>query len=212
MTETQDFVVSDPHFFHELVSHERGFSSAKEHNQWIIDLWRSVVTGVDRVFILGDLTSGGRTVTERALDVVAALPGEKHFISGNHDEVHPANPKALRLQRRWLGVFETVNPFLSYTFFTGERRRQLSLSHFPYAGDHTETDRFSDWRLKSSPRWLLHGHTHSTSDKVHDGNQIHVGLDSWRSLVPMSTIVRLIEIAESRSDHDVLTAREEEPR
>lgn len=197
-TDDEDFYTSDAHLGHLIAARDRGFSTTDEHDEWFIDLWRSVVKPTSRVFVLGDLTSGGREVTDRALEIIDSLPGEKHFIAGNHDECHPANRRALGAQRRWLKVFSTVNPFLLMSTMIEDRRRGIALSHFPYSGDHVgDHDRFEDWRLRPSERWLLHGHTHSTRDKVHDGNQLHIGLDSWRSLVPMSTIKRLISISEA---------------
>jgi calcineurin-like phosphoesterase family protein len=59
--------------------------------------------------------------------------------------------------------------------------RQVLLSHFPYegGGDHTETERFTQYRLRGEGLWLLHGHTHWQHIQVHDRRQLHVGLDAW---------------------------------
>ena len=82
-----------------------------------------------------------------------------------------------------------------------ERR---SLSHFPYTGDHTETDRHTEYRLRDRNLPLLHGHTHSPNRLSRgrprglgipgvipwDGPlQIHVGVDAWNM-----TPVNLTEI------------------
>lgn len=196
------FFTSDHHFLHELVAKSRGFSCSQEHDDWVIEGYRNVVTDKDRVFFVGDLTGGGAQVTEAALEIVAELPGEKHFVTGNHDETHPSNPKAIRRQRRWLEVFESVNPFVELRVIIGERRRHLSISHFPYFGDgaHADEDRFSQWRLKQSDSWLLHGHTHRARQQRHDGRQIHIGLDAWHAPVSLDTITRIITNYEKETE------------
>ncbi len=194
-----DYITSDPHLGHSLVARSRGFKTVEAHDDWVIGGIRSLLRDGDRLFIAGDLTPGGSIVTERALELIASLPAEKHFISGNHDEVHPANRKALRRQRRWLEVFETVNPFLQVVIEVAGTKRYVSISHFPYEGDaaHSSEDRYSRWRLPKSNDWLLHGHLHDPLLKLH-GRSIHIGLDAWRGLVSFDTIALLIEDAERR--------------
>ena len=204
---------TDPHLFHDKVAVERGFGTPESpdlegHAQWFKKLCLESLRPQDKLLIGGDLTGGGAEATERALELIDELPGEKHFVSGNHDIVHPSHRHAIREQRRWLQVFHSVNPFLQLILGEGDRRRWVAVSHFPYFGDaaHASKERFPEWRLKQSDRWLLHGHVHDPYQHVHDGNQLHVGLDAWRSLVSEETVLRTIEIAESRRDPQTIKA------
>ena len=81
---------------------------------------------------------------------------------------------AHRWQRTYLEVFDSVQPFARHVIGPAE----VLLSHFPYAGDHTEQDRHAQYRLRDEGRWLLHGHTHA-NNRHHSPRQIHVGLDGW---------------------------------
>ncbi|ADX31992.1 hypothetical protein TPA2_gp78 [Tsukamurella phage TPA2] len=85
-------------------------------------------------------------------------------------------------QRRYLEVFESVQPFARHRFVVDDQRREVLLSHFPYqdGGDHTEYERYQQYRLPSRGRFLLHGHTHSPLAHVRNSRQIHVGWDAWR--------------------------------
>jgi len=111
--------------------------------------------------------------------LIAELPGTKHLIAGNHDRCHPMHRDAHNWQRRYLEVFDSVQSF-------ARRRiagRQVMLSHFPFSGDHTFEDRYTQYRLRDEGAWLLHGHTHSMSKG--EGRQIHVGADAW-GMAPVS--------------------------
>lgn len=197
------FYTSDPHLGHPKLAALRGFVTADgnpdtaAHDQWFIDLWRSVVRKRDTVYVLGDLTAGGRDRVDAALAVIASLPGRKHFIAGNHDETHPAgegaNPRA---QARWLRTFDSVQPFAVRSLPISEGRVPVYLSHFPYFGDHAREDRYADFRLRDNGRWLLHGHTHFADQRLHDERMIHVGLDAWRGLVTEQQVIELITSAQ----------------
>lgn len=195
------FVTSDFHLFHALLAHKRGFGTPENpdieaHAAWIESIWREAVQPQDEVHILGDLTGGGAKVTERALELIARLPGTKHAITGNHDETHPANKKARTRQRRWMEVFDSVSPFGQLRVEIDGVNRHVAMSHFPYFGDHTREERYNQWRLREGEQWLLHGHTHNPHQHLHDGRQIHVGIDAWGGLVPIDTIARMIHIQE----------------
>jgi calcineurin-like phosphoesterase family protein len=56
------------------------FSEEKEHVEALVDLWSSVVTKRDTVFVLGDVA-----FTKAGLDTFSQLPGRKRVILGNHD-------------------------------------------------------------------------------------------------------------------------------
>lgn len=157
------YYTSDLHLGHALVAETRGyFGDVSEHDTAVLDSLRDELNPKgDQLWILGDLSGGSKRMTERALDLLAALPFPKHLILGNHDPGHPMHRDAWKWQRRYLDVFESIQPFARQRFTVDDFRHEVMLSHFPYDGDHTEEARYSQYRLRDCGRWLLHGHTHS---------------------------------------------------
>lgn len=168
----------------------------EEHDRSMAHVWDALVHPDDIVFILGDISING---SQKALDWVKARPGTKHLIYGNHDPVNPMNRNALKNQRRWLEVFETMNPFF--------RRRlggvDVLLSHYPYwawgDGPDRPEARYEQYRLPDLGLRLLHGHTHGT-EKAH-GSMFHVGWDAWGTLVPQSAILEWISETSQGDPH-----------
>lgn len=175
---------SDTHFQHSMVAGLRGFASAEEHDEAVIGNWNRAVSRDDVVWHLGDVG-----MRKPFLPLIGRLNGTVHLIAGNHDAVWPGHREAHKHQREWLGAFASVQPFARRKI--GER--QVLLSHFPYTGDHTQTDRHSQYRLRDEGIWLLHGHTHGKERLTYSplpetvfggeafwrGRQVHVGLDAW---------------------------------
>lgn len=193
------FYTSDLHIGHRLVANIRGFTretgffsdidgrpecepDTDAHDAWLAGLWDSVVRPDDQVYVLGDISINGG---QHALDWIAERPGIKHLIAGNHDPVGPWDRRAAKLQRHWLGYFETIQPYL---------RRKLEghnflLSHFPYPGlDRSGVEpRYEQYRLPNLGLPLVHGHVHS-DQKFEYPNQMHVGVDAWKGLVPQQAV------------------------
>jgi len=185
---------SDLHIGHEKVAGIRGFASTEDHDAAIYARWGGVVADEDKVFVLGDLTGDSRGL-DRALDLLAALPGEKHLIAGNHDSCHPMKRSAYKALPQYLRAFESV---ASAATFKGYGIDVL-LSHFPYTADRDGVTRYPQWRLPNLGQWLLHGHTHGTEVVSHYRHpwaavrEIHVGLDAHNlTPVSVSTIADLI--------------------
>ena len=194
---------ADLHIGHRLVSGLRGFETPVEHDRALAEKWDGRVGAADQVWVLGDISVGGKAAQAAALHWVAQRPGVKHLVTGNHDGCHPMRSRAHHWQPIYLQVFASVQQ-------SAIRRidgRRVLLSHFPFQGDtegdHTAENRFEEWRLPATGdnagRWLLHGHTHSAV-AVRD-HSIHVGLDA-HELTPVSLewIRRTIGTAESRFD------------
>lgn len=166
------FFWADFHFGHPKVSDLRGFNSTDEHDNHIVKGWESRVGKKDQVVVPGDLAVGS---PQRALEIIAGLPGIKRLISGNHDQTFAGNRKAPNAQKRYLEVFDSVQDYA--------KRRvhgvDYLLSHFPYTGDHAGTeDRYTEFRLKDTGKYpLIHGHVHDEW-KV-NGMQFNVGVDHW---------------------------------
>lgn len=199
------FFTSDLHLGHRLVAELRGFTYSDyanqgelwtsetltaEHDRVLAENWDALVKPSDQVWVLGDISAGGTKAQHKALDWLRDRPGGKHLIAGNHDGCHPMHRDAHKWQPLYLDVFKTVQPFA---------RRKINgqpvlLSHFPYQGDHTEADRYDQYRLRDLGVLLLHGHIHRPLRKM--GYQIHVGLDAW-NLKPVNLDELIILIGEN---------------
>ncbi|WP_280420043.1 metallophosphoesterase [Nocardia carnea] len=167
---------SDLHIGHIKVAELRGFNT-DIHDQVLADRWDRTVGPKDQVWVLGDISAGGDRAETAALEWVAARPGIKHLIAGNHDGCHPLHRLSHRWQPIYLDVFASVQQS-AVRRIAGER---VLLSHFPYPGpgdDHTDETRYPDYRFIDTGRWLLHGHTHHW--KAQRGRQLHVGVDAHR--------------------------------
>ena len=185
---TRTFFTSDLHLGHQLVSDMRGFTTTGSHDEALAQRWDAAINRNDAVWVLGDISGGGRGSQLAALDWLSQRPGKKHLVSGNHDTVHPMHLTAHTVLPDYLRVFETVQ---------SAARRQIAkrnclLSHFPYTTNALVDRRdFSQWQLPDRGDWLLHGHIHRDVQQV--GHQIHVGLDAW-GLAPvlLDTIANML--------------------
>jgi calcineurin-like phosphoesterase family protein len=177
------WLTADPHLGHGLVSGIRGYADPAEHDTALCDAWAATVRPRDQVWVLGDLAVSNPGY---ALGLVAALPGEKHLVAGNHDACHPMHRRAHRHLPRYLEVFASVSTYARRRV----GREDVLLSHFPYRGDHTEAARYTQYRLPDEGRWLVHGHTHSTGRR--SGREVHVGWDAWGRLVSWDEVVSLV--------------------
>lgn len=192
---------SDLHIGHTLVAHHRAMEAgicapweAPEidafvtawHDRTLAAGWDESVKPDDLVWVLGDISAGGSRAQRAALEWLAARPGRKRLIAGNHDGCHPLHRDSHKWQPEYLRVFETVQS-------AGRIRVNgvnVLLSHFPYWADRGEV-RYMQWRLRNIGEPLIHGHTHS--DERLDGREIHVGLDAWNlKPVVMQNIEELV--------------------
>lgn len=166
------FLTSDTHFSHRFVAGLRGFDNTDNHDRELVKRWNAVVKPSDQVWHLGDVTL--RSFAAVA-DVLSELNGTLHLITGNHDAVWPGHREAHKVQALWLTRFASIQPFA--------RRRidgqEVLLSHFPYAGsgDHTDEERYRQYRLPDLGLLLLHGHVHAAWKRC--GRMLNVGVDVW---------------------------------
>lgn len=189
------FFTSDLHIGHRYVAQLRGFNTVEEHDAHLAAQWDQTINPnndrPDQVWVLGDISVGGNRAETAALAWLLQRPGQKHLIAGNHDHCHPMHRESHKWQRKYLGVFDSVQPFAVRKV----KGRYLKLSHFPYAGsgygDHTDEERYTAWRLPDTGNYLLHGHTHTTARR--HGREIHVGVDAWDyTPVPLEVIEQMI--------------------
>lgn len=198
------FYTSDLHLGHESVAvRHRGFESVASHDARIFERWGAVVQPGDTVYVLGDVI-GRHDHAAYALDVLAALPGTKHLVTGNHDPVHPMHRRTFaKALPAFLEVFETVSPFL--------RRKiggyEVLLSHFPYAGygegpyrGGAEASRYDQYRLPDMGVPIIHGHTHQP-ERYHVSSKpyrlslgVHVGVDAWGlAPAPQEDVIAILD-------------------
>ena len=149
------FFTSDLHLSHRSVIdfENRPFKNIEEMDSAIIQKWNNTINDKDEVYILGDVSFGGRRKTT---DVLKSLSGRKYLVVGNHDK--------LNLDQKEL--FEWVKDY--YKLRVGGQR--FILFHYPiYA-----------WDGKERGYIHLHGHTHTNSHSdIELPNKINVGMDHW---------------------------------
>lgn len=158
----------------------RPFADLPEMHAAITDRWNAAVAPSDTVYVLGDAVMG---VRRENLPLLDALNGRKYLVPGNHDHCHPGVwPPAKRAAKlaEWTRVygqyFAAVFPVEFPSTVAG---LPVRLCHFPVTGDHTEEERYPEWRpVVPDGVWLLHGHIHG-SNPVSGPRQIDVGVDAW---------------------------------
>lgn len=128
--------ISDLHFGHEnLAKNLRGFDSAIEHDEFIIQSWNDVVTNSkDITYILGDITMEH----SKFYYLLDRLIGIKHVILGNHDRRQDV--------KKLLNNVDSVSGMINY-------KKQFILSHCPV--HPTELD----YRYSHN----IHGHVHANT-------------------------------------------------
>lgn len=127
--------ISDLHFGHEnLATRLRGFSSAIEHDYYLIEQFNSVVTNSkDITYILGDIT-----MEKPNYAILNKLNGIKHVILGNHDRRQDVT--------KLLEYVNSVSGMINY-------KKEFILTHCPIHPSELE------YRYK----YNIHGHVHANS-------------------------------------------------
>lgn len=187
---------SDLHLGHRTVSEIRGFDSIEEHDRVVLGNISKVVRPGDTLWILGDVAMGGwKETIVPFMELVSTNRINTHVVLGNHDRPAPNNSNG----HAYVTEFATRGGFASVSTVAkiSVEGRSLLMSHYPYDGDHTEEERYDQFRLRDLGTTLLHGHTHSDQRVSRSSNgtlQIHVGLDAWGlKPVPLHQIKTIME-------------------
>ena len=168
------FFTSDHHFGHENIIKycDRPFSSADEMDEAMIDLWNDTVGVDDEVYYLGDFSLGGAKVVA---DILPRLNfGSIVLIVGNHDKVW----KKGEIKDSLVQAYRDAG--FNYIASYGEIAIDtcyMAMSHYPYAGDHGDKDRYPERRAVDKGMPLLCGHIHEKWKKR--GRMVNVGVDAW---------------------------------
>lgn len=131
------WLISDTHFGHENITH----LCLRPPNVDLImlDEWRKLVPPDALLLHLGDVVYRG--AYDEWADIIAALPGDKRLIIGNHDKQKPAYYERCG--------FEIVAPF-EIEYASVEGKAWVSFDHYPLEG-------------KAFPNQLrIHGHLHNS--------------------------------------------------
>lgn len=168
------YFIADLHFGHRNMAIKRGFKDEHEHDQFIIDLWNSVVTKRDIVYILGDVTMEKST----NYNLLDKLKGIKKIVLGNHDQ--PQHIKKL------LEHVTSVSGMIKMKFHA--QRLTVFLTHCPI-----HPREFNKGRIK----YNIHGHIHEYNVKkffnlIKDKRYINVSCEQV-NYMPM-TIEELLKI------------------
>lgn len=187
------YFTADLHLGHELVAMHRGYQTISDHDDTIVQTLIDTVLEDSTLWILGDVMGRGshRDYALSQLQEVQEHTGvNMHLVPGNHDTCHPLHRNAHKEQSKYLHVFDSVQAFAKLR----HNRRDVLLSHFPYQGDHTEDERFTQWRLRDDGQPLIHGHTHQAVPKdPRRLNQVCVSWDAWQRPAKLHEVMGAFE-------------------
>jgi calcineurin-like phosphoesterase family protein len=148
------FFISDLHLGHENMAKMRGFNSASEQDEYIINSWNSVVHKKDTVYVLGDVT-----MEKANYDILDRLLGYKKVIGGNHDSIQHTRK-----------MLEHINSFGGCMKFRQKGFPSVILTHIPI---HPTEFAHNYNRFK----YNIHGHIHN-GYKIHDPRYINVSAEA----------------------------------
>lgn len=171
---------------------------AHMHSVIFKNAWDTV--GVDDEFyLLGDIAMGN---FEETLKIVAALPGKKFLVPGNHDKIFPKLNTATRIER-FKPLYEaaglTVLPLWHEidVELDGVVHR-VRLSHVPSSPERYggRSDKLAFARPMDDGKFLIHGHTHASEKFSENPREIHVGVDAndWAPVSEDSIKARMREV------------------
>ena len=133
------FYVADTHFSYEPLVERRGFVSAAQMDEALIENWNNTVSDEDTVYLVGDIGYNGGFVP---CEILAQLKGRKHLVRGNHDTCY----EDAQLLYRY---FESVTDFTEID----DGDMHILLCHYPL--------------LYNKRGYMIHGHLHN-GDQFYD--------------------------------------------
>lgn len=174
------FVTSDTHFGHERIIPlcARPFVDVDEMNETMISNFNEQASADDTIYHFGDACMGKIAET---LPLISRINAKVILIPGNHDRPSKAcqrkgdiAAKIAKARDMYLEHFHAVYPESTGQHLTLQGV-SFAVSHYPYAGDHQDRDRFPELRPDDRGRPLLHGHVHNLWK--FNGRQFNVGVD-----------------------------------
>lgn len=132
------WIVSDTHFGHKNIV--KYCNRPMHHNSLMNAQWRKRVSDDDVVLHLGDLAVWYGPEEEEWLEYVAALPGKKYMLRGNHDK---------RKDKIYADLGYTIIPEFIQELEYKRNLKRVLFSHYP------DEDRIGQWDIN------IHGHIHN---------------------------------------------------
>jgi calcineurin-like phosphoesterase family protein len=139
-------------------------------DQKMIQQWQSQINHDDDVFLLGDVFFSN---TEQSVKTISRLPGKKHLIYGNHDQV-------IRGSKELQSHFVSIQEYKELKF----NGQELILFHYP----------IQEWNKIHHGAIHCYGHIHQRRSNV-GGRAINVCVDS-PDLADVNVPYRLYPIEE----------------
>ena len=159
------FFTSDTHFAHgkSFLYEPRGFTSADEMNEAIIERWNKIVKPDDIVYHLGDTMLNDN---EKGIECFKRLNGQIFLIWGNHDTSNRIDALFAACRHKMCGGW--------YATVIKHGKQSLYLSHYPTFTANFDDKHFNQHVIN------LHGHTHQRTNWLQIDNPFmyHVGVDS----------------------------------
>lgn len=185
-----DWLTSDLHLEHENIVKWRSFDgTARDMTEHVIAIWNDHVGPDDRVGVLGDILMGPRL---EGLPLIDRLYGRKYLLPGNHDHCWNGNRRRITEARSWPELYgRHVEIIEDGVYRITGLPQPVHMSHFPYYGDHTDEDRYVQYRPDDNGLWLLHGHVHGLW-RI-NGRMINLGMDAWGKPVHVSEVASIME-------------------
>ena len=147
------YFISDLHFYHEALNKrmdKRGFISAEDMNEYMIDRWNSRVRNKkDEVVILGDFSLSH--VASETSAVLNRLNGRKILVRGNHD-------RYLSDTGFDSSLFEEIVDYREYS----DNKRKVICCHYPIVCYNRQYSLDEGGNPRS---YMLYGHVHNTYDE-----------------------------------------------
>jgi calcineurin-like phosphoesterase family protein len=180
------FVTSDLHFHHANILKycPRPYESKDDMDMKLIEMFQEKVSEEDHVYHLGDFMFG-HPKPRHFLELFEEMPGNWHFILGNHDKHNLEKWKPTLLKHPQIKEIE---------FY-----KRLKYNNMMFILFHYEIKAWEDrgWRDRSPERrkydavYHLFGHSHSSPDRVYEQDSMDVGIDATN--YQLLTIEEIVE-------------------
>jgi len=156
------YLIADHHWGHGgiIKNTQRPFESIHEMNEYMIEMWNSVVGEDDEVYHLGDMSY---KINPRLFgEILERLNGKIYLINGNHDKI--------KLIDRFKDRFEWVKDYYRFPYEYKNEIYDMILFHYP----------IYSWNRMWKGSIHVHGHTHNNSidfDMKNPGRSVNVGVE-----------------------------------
>lgn len=193
------YFTADTHIGHANILHlgaGRPFRDlAHMHSVLLKNAWATVGPD-DELYHLGDAAMGN---FEDSIKVLAAFPGKKFLVPGNHDKIFPKLNTVTRIER-FKPMYEDAGYEVLELHHTLEltvdgKPLEVLLAHIPYSPEQYggRSDKLAFARPEDKGLWLIHGHTHSQETATDHPREIHVGVDAnnWTPVSELEIIERI---------------------